>query len=280
MRRLIPFICLFSAMAAAPAFAQQCAPDPQYADSTGFVFPPPYDPVEEPEGGIDKVACIGAYFEFQWTVNTPDTVLFPVFGIQIPVALEHLKLATSGAISNLPEGINYICNPPDCQFNVGSPGCVLLFGTPGPNVTPGTYNLAFTGALKTKNIGTQNVSFPDPTLYPGNYLLEVLAPEDPGCVTSIDAGWSPLRSHRMIPNPATDFTLLDLEASVAGQALFELLDVTGQPRYTWQGWLQQGRNQVEIPLYELPAGYWIYRVALAGHAPQVGTLIKASGQGR
>ena len=108
------------------ANAQTCVPDPMYADSIGFVFPPPYDSILNPEGGIPQPACIGKSFEFVWTIDVPTDVT--VFGF--PVQLDQLSLATNGAVTNLPKGVTYVCNPPNCVFKVNEPGCVLLYGTP------------------------------------------------------------------------------------------------------------------------------------------------------
>lgn len=241
--------------------AQNCVPDPQYADSTGFVFPPPYHPVEEPEGGIPVPACIGSYFEFQWTINTPDTVLFPVApGFELSVALEYLKLNTSGAISNLPEGISYICNPPDCQFNVGELGCVLLYGTPTANNPPGSYDLFFTGQLRTKTIGTLNVNFPDPNLYPGNYFLEVLEAGDPQCLSSIDGHSGNTMSSRIVPNPVTDQAIIELETLQAGPARLEVFDLTGRTVLFQTVQLHPGSNRLPLDTRGLESGFWFYRL--------------------
>lgn len=261
MRRslLVLFVCLGTLPWS--LFAQNCVPDPQYADSTGFVFPPPYHPVEEPEGGIPVKACIGNYFEFQWTINTPDSVLFPVApGFELTIALEYLKLSTSGAISNLPEGISYICNPPDCQFNVGQLGCVLLYGTPTANNAPGSYDLFFTGQLRTKSLGVLNVNFPDPNLYPGNYFLEVLEAGDPQCFSSIDPSSGTFLTSRMVPNPVTDQAHFEVEALRDGTARLEVFDATGRPVHAQPLRLLSGFNRVALEAHALQSGFWFYRL--------------------
>ncbi|MBK7303479.1 MAG: hypothetical protein IPI90_09535 [Saprospiraceae bacterium] len=53
-------------------------------------------------------------FEFNLTVKISDTVTIP--GVPIPVNLNNAKIATKDAISGLPKGITYECNPPDCVF--------------------------------------------------------------------------------------------------------------------------------------------------------------------
>jgi hypothetical protein len=277
MKALLPLLCCLILASSGSLSGQNCTPDPQYADSTGFVFPPPYHPVEEPEGGIPAPACIGAYYEFQWTINTPDTVLFPVApGFEISVALEHLKLSTSGAISNLPEGINYICNPPDCQFNVGVLGCVLLYGTPTANNAPGSFDLYFTGQLKTKSIGTLNVNFPDPNLYPGNYFLELLSPNDPQCLASVNDPRLAGMPSRIIPNPATDWSNLEVEVFQSGPARLEVLDLAGRSQLSRTIDLTEGINQIALDLSELQSGFWFYRLETASGLRSMGSFVRTS----
>jgi hypothetical protein len=277
MRPILPLLLVLIGFGTWTLDAQNCVPDPQYADSTGFVFPPPYHPVEEPDGGIQDPACIGAYYEFQWTINTPDTVLFPVApGFEISVALEYLKLSTSGAISNLPEGINYICNPPNCQFNVGELGCVLLYGTPTANNVPGSFDLYFTGQLKTKTIGTLNVNFPDPNLYPGNYFLEVLASEDPQCLSSIADPIADAQYSRMIPNPVLDWSSLEVRVQQAGAARLEIMDLTGRAAGTWNVLLSEGINQLPLDLSGLQQGFWLYRLETETGVRTTGSFVRAS----
>ena len=129
---------------------QACLPDSMYIDSSGFVFPLPYDSLNNPMGGIDKEACINQEFEFTWTLKVPDTVLFP--GIPIPIPVDYFRIDTIGAISNLPSGLTYKCNPPNCLFDAGSLGCVIIQGTPLPALPLGDSSkvregdeIAFTG---------------------------------------------------------------------------------------------------------------------------------------
>ncbi|MCO6486351.1 MAG: hypothetical protein J5I41_11315 [Saprospiraceae bacterium] len=260
--------------------AQTCEPDPQYADSTGFVFPPPYHPVEEPEGGIQDPACIDNYFEFRWTVQTPQMVLFPISpGVNVEIELEYLKLDTAGAISNLPEGIQYVCQPPDCQFNVDEPGCVLLYGTPTANNVPGEYDLAFTGELKTKLLGTLNVNFPDPNLYPGNYFLQVLEAGNPDCQSAAVSDTERFLSEfRVFPNPSDGPLRLSFMCPHSLSLIWEMTDWTGRKIQTLHLDARAGRNEFLLDVHALPPGMGLYRlIGPEGNVLQAGKLVRHSG---
>ena len=47
--------------------AQGCDPDQAYIDAEAGVYPAPYDPIDNPEGGITDTACVGSYYEFTFT---------------------------------------------------------------------------------------------------------------------------------------------------------------------------------------------------------------------
>lgn len=273
MRKSLTLFAFVFLLQAGQTYAQSCVPDPQYADSTGFVFPFPYHPVNNPEGGIDQPACIDQYYEFVWTIKVPEDVT--VFGLQ--AQLEYLKLDTVGAVSNLPIGMDYLCNPPDCMFNVNEPGCVLIYGTPTNGNTPGIFDLAFEGFLKTVSFGVLPVMFPDENLYPGNYYLELLPPNDPGCLSSIGDPVLGISDFRLAPNPITDWTVAEISSSKVLSGTFEIYDLTGRQYQTWSVTVQHGVNHIPLDLSNLKPGYWLYRFGTAEGLISSGSLVKISG---
>lgn len=269
--RLLLTLSLFSIFGMR-AFGQSCVPDPMYADSAGFVFPPPYDSLLNPEGGVDQPACIGKYFEFVWTIDVPTDVT--VFGF--PVQLDQLSLATTGAVTNLPKGVSYICNPPNCVFKVNEPGCVLLYGTPTAENTPGVLDLGFTGSLKTKPGAVLPVSFPDPNLYPGHYYLSVLDGNDPGCLASFDPTSQVALAVSWQPQPVQDQSVFQLTASYSAQGTLEVMDPSGRTALSWELSLAAGENVFPLDLSSLAPGLWIYRWRGEDGRSITGKLIRAS----
>jgi len=144
-----------------------CLPDSLYRDSTVGVYPRPVTP-ENPNGGISKPACINKPYEFVLTIKIPDTVSFQ----GIVVNLNSAKIETTGAIQNLPVGITYACNPPDCVFPKLSLGCIKLYGTATSANLPGKYKPVITLNLSTA-FGTFPISYPG-AQFPGEYILTLL----------------------------------------------------------------------------------------------------------
>ncbi|MGB3130091.1 MAG: T9SS type A sorting domain-containing protein [Saprospiraceae bacterium] len=144
-----------------------CLPDSLYRDSTVGVYPRPVTP-ENPNGGITKPACINKPYEFVLTIKIPDTVSFQ----GIVVNLNSAKIETTGAIQNLPVGITYACNPPDCVFPKLSLGCIKLYGTATSANLPGKYKPVITLNLSTA-FGTFPISYPG-AQFPGEYILTLL----------------------------------------------------------------------------------------------------------
>lgn len=156
--------------------SQNCLPDSIYRDSSAGVYPKPVSPTN-PNGGINKKACINKPYEFVFTVVVPDTVVVPAF--PSPIALEKVAIDTVNAITGLPKGISYACNPPDCVFNKNTSGCLVLRGTATTDNTPGDFKPIIKMTL-TINLG---IPFPYVTEYPGpafpgEYILTLVSEQD------------------------------------------------------------------------------------------------------
>lgn len=85
--------------------------------------------------------CIerGQFFDEVIQFKNFDVVDGSTVGIPGIFTVQIVKITN---ISNIPNGINYACNPQNCTFAGNSNGCVLVSGT--TNDPPGTYNLGFT----------------------------------------------------------------------------------------------------------------------------------------
>jgi Secretion system C-terminal sorting domain len=197
------------------AQTQSCLPDSTYRDSVAGVYPRPVSP-SYPNAGINKKACINKFYDFTFTVVIPDSILIPP--LTSPAPLDKAEIATSGAISNLPEGISYACNPPNCVFPKNTIGCLTLFGTPTNNNAPGQYKpvikltiTAFGGFIK------QTIDYPGPA-FPGEYILELQSENN---CTSANRDAFTYAAH-WYPNPA-QHSISNQQESIENITIFDNL---------------------------------------------------------
>ncbi|MBK9271685.1 MAG: T9SS type A sorting domain-containing protein [Saprospiraceae bacterium] len=210
--------------------AQACLPDSTIRDSAVGVYPKPITPTN-PDGGIKTPACIDKPYEFVFTIKISDTVTVP--GIPIPINLNFASIDTVGAISGLPVGISYACNPPNCVFQKNTIGCLVLNGTATDVNTPGIFRPVIKLTLSTV-LGPVPVEYPG-MFFPGEYLLTLL---DKDCTVSsenVNAEnelWLPTVSQGWI-----------YQADAANKWV-QLLDITGRPVF---GQLSSSSGVMEIP---------------------------------
>ena len=144
--------------------AQSCTPINPFPPGE-IILPLPYIDTE-PGSGIQDTAFVGVAFETAFYIQCPSSIVYS--GITVPVS--NIAMATTGGISNLPVGITYSCNPPNCVFTANNPGCISIYGTATP---PGA---GFYDLLLSVTAGTPLGAIPfqvPGTLVAGNYFLHV-----------------------------------------------------------------------------------------------------------
>jgi len=248
MKSFLSLITVFC-LATGSLFSQNCVPDSLYQDSTAGVYPGPITPTN-PNGGIDTFACIGQPFEFVFTVIIPDTFSFN----GLLLTLRSAFIEPEGAISGLPEGIDYACNPPDCIFQADSIGCFILQGTPTTNNQPGEFEPVITMTINT-NIFPITTSFPG-TIFPGKYILEL---RDENCMlTNVHAFLAP-EAWTSNPNPVTDIWRCSFRSESDHEHLLAIYDLSGRilRQRTWTG---SGLQNMEVDLSDLASGMYLYRL--------------------
>ncbi|MGK0364100.1 MAG: hypothetical protein ACI85O_001154 [Saprospiraceae bacterium] len=248
-------LALFLVAAATPFFAQDCNPDPLYADSVG-VYPLPFVEGEngEPDtGGIPDTACLNVFYQTNFTIIV-DT--FNIDGVEaIP---DYLDITD---VTNLPAGMTYACDPADCRYYPEEPGCASVYGIPtGPE---GDYSLQITGIAYFFGGAIQYpINFPDPSIAPGEYILHV-RPEgdalcgDPSAVESPAA----INSVAVAPNPFTDFTQISIQAATAGTYNFAVTDLLGRTVNRQTLDVRTGDNTFTFDGSDLAKGIYIYAIS-------------------
>ena len=209
-----------------------CQPDTlRYRDSSSGVFPLPYIETTRPNGGIDKVACIGKAYSFVWTVKLGDTVNIPFNGTVFAAPIDSVLIKQTGAIEGLPTGITYACNPPSCVWKKKTTGCVVLKGTPTAANTVKTYPLKISGAGYA-SVGIAALLSPYPLTFPGalaegSYDLKLYAANDTRCTTASE-DLTEVSAMTATPNPTNGRTVIKIESTVSDKFEFTVTDLLGR----------------------------------------------------
>jgi Secretion system C-terminal sorting domain len=250
------FCCCF--ISALSAQTPVCVANALYKDSTAGVYPLPFDAALNPKGGIPKPACIGKPYEFVFTIKVSDTIRY----LGQSFALDSVKLETMGAITGLPAGITYACNPPNCNFVKKTTGCAVLKGT--TTALANDYDLVINAkaylAGAAGAFGGLDVSFPG-AISAGKYTLKVVAATNAACTTSAIFGVDEIATMSAAPNPASLSTIINIESAQTGTYDFAVYNLMGQSVFSTPLSIQAGTNSLKLSTEDYPNGVYIYKLS-------------------
>ncbi|MEM9990567.1 MAG: SprB repeat-containing protein, partial [Bacteroidota bacterium] len=171
---LLHFTVLFYGFLQQQLQAQTCQPDPALTveNTPSGLYPSPFHPQSNPNGGITEIAYNGKPYEFVFTLVLGDTLTTPngTFTNDLEITLNE--------VNGLPEGLEAVTRPGSGRVVENTTGCLIIRGT--PNDAPGEYEITLKGRFRTGSGLNINVTFPDDTNLPGQrYILRL---ED-GCPT-------------------------------------------------------------------------------------------------
>lgn len=195
-------------------------------------------------------ACINHPYNQSVTVNVPTNFQ------NIP--LTSVTIATTGAVSNLPAGLTYSCDPPNCVFVAGALGCIRLYGTPtAANTAPDTLDLGITTTVNTL-LGPIPLVFPGQL--PGNNHY-YLALKTEACLVGTYDHNSNLGFVKNAPNPFSNETTITVESLTPGDFQFEVFDIMGQRVHARNLRLDAGVNEFSFDGSTLPNGSYFYTLS-------------------
>ncbi len=241
---LFALFCALSLAAQPPV----CQRDSLIYGTDSVLWPLPYTPAA-PNYNL-KEACINQLYNQSVSINVPNSYM------GLPIT--NVSIATSNAISNLPIGLTYTCDPPNCVFNANTLGCILLWGTPtNANMAPDTFDLGFAATIGTP-VGGLPITLPG-QLVPGSHYYLIL--KTSAClVGNYDQG-NQFTLLKNAPNPFDSQTLITAESLVAGDFQFEVFDPLGQRLYRQKLRLETGRNEFTFDAGKLPNGAYFYSLS-------------------
>ncbi len=232
---------------------QNCTPDLIYADSGVGIFPGPFS-VDNPDGGISLPACINEPYEFTFTVKVPPTFEYQGFVLD----LYSVSIETTGAVPNLPEGLSYSCNPPNCLFTPDDDlGCIAIKGTPTAANAAGNFELIIKDVVIDNNLATLSLDFPNQIIpgASGQYILELR--EEGACgSSSTDNLIARAVQLDMVPNPVYADAQLLAYSEVEGEFYLYVQDIFGRTVSAQPTALNRGDNTINIDCNQLIDGVY------------------------
>ncbi|MBK9336353.1 MAG: T9SS type A sorting domain-containing protein [Lewinellaceae bacterium] len=264
MNKALLLFCLCTVISLNQSAAQACVRDSSLLLSGDLLSPAPYSP-DSPFYNL-KTACIAEVYSQSVTVFVPDS--FDYQGV-IKVKILSVTLPPN-AVSNMPTGMAYSCDPPNCTFQPMSLGCIQLQGTPSAQNMPDTFDLGITANVTTI-LGTFPIVFPGDAA-PGNHYY-LLLKEQGQCVSASSDPGSPFGSVRAMPNPVTGQTTIEVQSIQSGVFLFEVFDLFGKQMHNEKVQLYEGENRFSFDAGNLPAGTYLYTVGDA-NGKSVRRLVK------
>jgi hypothetical protein len=242
------------------SISAQCVPDELYRDSSIGVYPPPASD-SNPDGGITESACINAPYEFTLTIKIPETVT--VSGIE--VGLDSIVIASEGAVTGLPNGIEYDCSPGDCVFTPEDTiGCLRLLGTVSVDNAVGVYALGIETTIFTSTLGSINLTFPNMVISgaDGEYNLLV---EEEGSMNCFVVGTEDYLSQHVrvsnTPNPFRSTTTIEIGSDVNEVLDFVVFDMVGNLIHKRKLYIQEGLNHFDFDGSALPNGIYSFSLS-------------------
>lgn len=247
MKKTLLTFSLMAIVSVTASLAQTCVRDSSLLQTGGLLSPPYWDTITMQYNLQD--ACINHAYNQSVTVNVP-----PSFQ-NIP--LVSVAIATSGAVSNLPAGLTYSCDPPNCVFNAGSLGCIRLYGTPtSANMAPDTFDLGITTTVNTA-LGPIPLIFPGQL--PGNNHY-YLALKTEACLVGVYDQNPDLGFVKSAPNPSSGATTITIESLIPGSYQFDVFDCYGRRVHHRSLKLDAGTNEIQLDASRYPNGLYLYSI--------------------
>ena len=253
MKKLLLLVAIICAFTQLNAQELACIPDTTYQDASPGAYPLP---LNEGEGGLAEFpACINEPYELVFTIKLGDSVSVAGIG---SIDVFSATIPTTDAVTGLPVGLNYLCNPPNCVFPDTLLGCIVVTGTPTAENPAGDYPLVIRGSALLDGFGDFPLEFPG-LLAAGEYILPLN--DTGGCEAVSTSIPSYLKSNielSNMPNPVQTTTMIEMTSLIDGDFQFKVFDMTGKSIHAENVHLNVGYNTLSYDVSGLGEGMYIY----------------------
>ena len=157
-------------------------------------------------------------------------------------------------VLGLPEGIDYFCNPPSCNFPGGSYACIQLAGTPENKNDVGDNDLEVKFTL--------NTSITDVSDKITDYSIYI----NDGTPTAVVE--TSIKSQKLIvnQNPASNRAKLLFDLPNSGPYNLEVYSLLGAKVYSTNSTGKLGHNEMPITDFGLEPGMYFISISMDGYS--------------
>jgi len=232
-------------------YSQTCIPDTSQIPSTSFIYPTPYQDTVI-GSGIPNKACIGTDYSQVFQVKIPPTVVFLGFTVNV-------DKITLNSIEGLPDGLSYDCNPAGCVMLKNTTACMNIHGIPTAGNAVKKYPIKLNFTFTTAEFGAQQLSFPDPTIAPGIYEIELLSAGNTNCIASVKSNSLNL-DHSAYINEGVDQMIIKIQSREPIKGVVELYASNGAKVAEKSINIFNGPNEFALNINSLKSGAYFYKI--------------------
>jgi hypothetical protein len=245
MKQHYLFALLF-VMATLQTIAQGCLVDANLATQPG-IFPPAPGYVDANRLIVMPNANVGSLYSQTAQIKVPVDTIVDTLGFQLVATIDSLKI---DRITNLPGGINYVCDNGNCSWIGGANGCVKLEGTPTVS------NLYLVNVVAVGYARMPILNNVVDTFY-FSMQLYVNAP--------LSTENNQIAAPSIFPNPAKNVVTISNLHNLSADFSVELLNLQGQRVFTQHFEYNRAQDAVQLAINNLSAGLYIYQIRSGAH---------------
>lgn len=265
MKKQLLLLSAVALIGAGSLSAQTCTPD-AFAVMIGIpgVYPNPVQTSNLTAGAVGN-----AYTETITLITLADTTidLSAQVGFPVPPVTASVNYQEVTGVTGLPAGLNYACNPANCQVPGDSSGCVSIYGTP---TAGGTFTVGLTTGINISVpvtvpvIGGQNITIPVPGI---SWDLEISGGVG---MTEMDRNGFSLAQNA--PNPFSGSTNIVFSSSKPAVMDLMVTDLTGRVLAQSSHRASVGENVISFDASSFAPGVYMYRLS-NGSASQMRKMV-------
>ncbi len=215
--------------------AQLCVPDTNYAHKEGNIYPEAYHARLNPDGGVLDSACINTDYSFVFTAVVPDS-LPTAYGV---FKLDSLIVEENGVL-DIPTGLKYKCNPPNCKFDQGTLGCLELYGKADATNEIKVYDLKLKVKISVEDgFIVVHDTLPAYLSDSAHYFLPLFPEGSPNCQPSAVDEFYNQFSVIVAPNPVEDRISFDVSLPQDDKIIYSLKNIQGQILFKQERWISK-----------------------------------------